>query len=142
AGAIAAVMSQNPGLTANQAWDIVRQTASDAGAPGADPDYGNGVLNLDWAMNRADPTRVDPAIASHYYDAAHSRMDFVVQNRGAQTVTGLSLEVDTNGFTTTYRLPEIVAGASYALQVPVDQKNLAASNGLTFTTQLVTPFGL
>jgi hypothetical protein len=62
AGAIAAVMSQNPGLNATQAWDIVQQYASDGGAPGADPNYGNGILNLGWAMNHADPARVDTAV--------------------------------------------------------------------------------
>ncbi len=142
AGAIAAVMSQNPGYTADRAWDVIRQTASDAGAPGPDPDYGNGVLNLDWAMHAANPTRVDPAVSSHYYDAAHQQMEFVVQNRGAQSVANLSLDVDTSGSTKNYRLPAIPAGSSYVVKIPVDSATLAANQGLTFTTQLVTPFGL
>lgn len=142
AGAIAAVMSQNPGFTANEAWAVVRQTASDAGAPGADPDYGNGILNLDWAMNAATPGRTDPAVSAHYYDAGTGQMEFIVQNRSAQAVSGLGLNVDTNGFTTSYRVPDLAAGASYVVKVAVDQKALAASGGLTFTSDLVTPFGL
>lgn len=142
AGAIAAVMSQNPALTAEQAWSVVRQTASDAGAPGADPNYGNGVLNLDWAMHHNDPSRVDPAIATHHYDAFANRVDFVIQNRGGQTVSGLSLDVDTNGTTTSHRLPAIRAGESYVLSLPLDRATAAANGGVTFTTQLVTPIGL
>lgn len=142
AGAIAAVMSQNPACTAQQAWDVLRRTTSDAGAPGADADYGNGVLNLDWAMNVANTTRLDPAIASHHFDTAKSQMNFVVQNRSARPVTGLSLDVDTNGSTETHLLPEIAAGASYVLNVPVAPSSFTVDHGVTFTTQLVTPTGL
>lgn len=141
AGAIAAVMSQNPAFTAQQAWNVVRQTTSDAGAPGADPDYGHGVLNLDWAMNLSHPTRLDPAIASHHFDVAKNQMDFVVQNRSARPVAGLTLDVDTGGSSTNHRLPEIAAGASYVLNIPVDPAALNTNRALTVTTQLVTPVG-
>lgn len=142
AGAIAAVMSQNPALTAQQAWSVIRQTVSDAGAPGADPDYGNGILNLEWAMNASTPNRVDPAIASHYYDVASSQLDVVIQNRSAERVSGLTLDLDTKGSTTNYRIPELAPGGTYVLAVAVDPKSLVANGGQTFTTQLVTPFGL
>ena len=142
AGAIAAVMSQNPALTAEQAWAVIRQTTSDAGIPGADSSYGAGVLNLDWAMNFNNPTRLDPAVSSHYYDSSHSEMDFVVQNRSAQSVRDLELNVDANGTTRSYKLPAIAAGASYVVKLPIDQTSSAAKAGLTFTTQLVTPSGM
>ena len=58
AGAMAAMMSVNPGMNAAQAWQALGQYASDGGAPGPDPDYGNGILNLGWAMNRNDRSRV------------------------------------------------------------------------------------
>lgn len=142
AGAIAAVMSQNPGFTAAEAWAVVRQTASDAGAPGADPDYGNGILNLDWAMHAATPNRTDPAVSAHYYDTTSGQMEFIVQNRSARSVSGLGLNVDTNGFTTGYRVPDLAAGASYVVKVAIDPKTLATAGSLTFTSDLVTPFGL
>jgi hypothetical protein len=139
AGAIAALMSQSPTLSAEQASSILRQTASDAGAPGPDPHYGAGVLNLDWAINFKSPERIDPAVASHYYDATNREMNFVVQNRSAQTVRNLSLDVDTNGSTSTFRLPDLTAGADYVVRVPVT--STAARSDLNFTTQLVTPVG-
>jgi hypothetical protein len=142
AGAIAAVMSQSPNLTAAQAWAVVQQTVSDAGAPGTDPDYGHGILNLDWAMNYTNPAHTDPAVSAHYYDSANSQLDVIVQNRSAQTVSDLRLDVDTNGFTTSYRVPTLASGASYVVKVPVDQKTLAANGALTFTSDLVTPIGL
>jgi hypothetical protein len=142
AGAIAAVMSVNPGFTAAQAWEVLAATASDAGPPGADADYGRGILNLGWAMTYHDLTRVDPAISNHYYDTANSQMDFVVQNRGGQTVSGLTLDVDTNGFTLSYRVPTLTASASTVITVPVDQKTLIANGSLTYKTTLSTPIGI
>ncbi|HWA10139.1 MAG TPA: S8 family serine peptidase [Opitutaceae bacterium] len=141
AGAIAAVMSQNPGLTATQAWDILRQYSNDGGAPGDDADYGNGVLNVGWAMNHADPTRVDTAISSHYYDPATGEMEFVVQNRGGQTVSGLQLGVDAAGVSSTIPIPPLKAGASYVAKQPVDQATLASAGRIEFHTQLVNPAG-
>lgn len=142
AGAIAAVLSQNPTLTPQQAWQILQQTTSDAGAPGDDPDYGHGILNLGWAMNRNDPTRVDTAVSSHYYDAANHAMDFVVQNRGALAVTGLTLAIDAAGAGSTQPVPPLAAGATYVVKVPVDPAALAAAGSMKFVTQLVNPTGL
>jgi hypothetical protein len=142
AGAIAAVMSQNPGLNATQAWAIVQQYASDGGAPGADPNYGNGILNLGWAMNHADPSRVDTAVSSHYYDPTTGEMEFVVQNRGGQTVTGLQLNVDANGTSSSYAISPLKAGATAIVKQAVDPAVLAAAGSLVFRSQLVNPSGL
>ena len=142
AGAIAAVLSQNPGLTPQQAWQVLQQTASDGGAPGADPDYGNGILNLDWAMNRNDPARIDTAVSSHYYDAANKTMEFVVQNRSGQSVSGLTLNVDVNGIATATAVPILAPGEIYVAKTPVDPAKLAAGETFKFTTVLVNPSGL
>jgi hypothetical protein len=142
AGAIAAVLSQNPSLTPTEAWAVLQQTASDAGAPGDDPDYGHGILNLGWAMNRLDPARVDTAVSSHYYDAANHEMDFVVQNRGSFTVTGLMLTIDAAGVTSTQPVLPLAPGATAVVKVPVDATALAAGTAQKFLTQLVNPPGL
>lgn len=142
AGALAAVMSQHPSLTAPQAWQVLQRTATDAGPPGADPDFGHGILNLGWAMSASDPARVDTAISSHYYDAAGHQMDFVVQNRGAQPVAGLALTLDANGATGTSVIPLLAAGESFVVKVPISSATLATAGTMKFTTQLVNPPGL
>ena len=140
-GAIAAVVSENPGYTAQQAWEVLQKTASDSGAPGLDASYGNGILNLGWAMNRNNPAYIDTAVASHYYDAANNEMDFVVQNRSGQTVGGLQLNLTTSGTANTYSISTLGAGASTVIKVPLDQNAIKASGGVTFATQLVNPAG-
>ena len=142
AGAIAAVMSQNPGLNATQAWAIVQQYASDGGAPGVDVNFGNGILNLGWSMNRTDPTHIDTAISSHYYDATTGMMEFVVQNRSGLPVAGLQLNVDAGGAGSTFSIPLLPAGATYVAKQPVDQAALSAAGRIEFRTQLVNPAGL
>ena len=142
AGAIAALMSVNPGMSAAQAWQTLQQYASDGGAPGPDPDYGNGILNLGWAMNRNDPLRIDTAISSHYYDAATGQMEFEVQNRSGQGVSGMELNIDAGGVSSTAAIPLLGPGATYVVKVPVDQSQLAASGSIVFRTELVNPPGI
>ncbi len=142
AGAIAAVMSQNPQLNAAQAWQVLQQYSSDAGAPGDDPDYGNGILNIGWALNHANPGYVDTAVSSHYYDAANNEMDFVIQNRSGQAVAGMTLDINAGNATSNVNIPLLNPGASYVVKVPVDQAALAAAGSLKFLTQLNNPPGV
>jgi len=141
-GAIAALVSQNPTLTPAQAAQLLTQTASDGGAPGEDPAYGHGILNLGWAMNANNPAYVDTAVASHYFDATTNQMDFVIQNRSGQAVTGLSLDVTTNGTPTSFAIANLAAGQSTVVKVPVDPAQYAAAGQIRYATTLVNPLGL
>lgn len=142
AGAIAALMSESPGLTASQAWSILQTHASDAGAAGADEDFGNGIVNLGWALGRADANRTDPAIASHHFNSATLEMEFIVQNRSGQPVSGLALTIDAGGATRTVALPTLAAGAVSVITQTVDGPTLAAGGTLTFRSRLQNPTGL
>jgi hypothetical protein len=129
-------------MNATQAWQVLQQDASDGGAPGRDSDYGSGILNLGWAMTRNDPTYIDTAISSHYYDAAAGQMEFMVQNRSGQGVAGMVLNVEADSATSTYSIPLLAPGAIYVAKMPVDQEQLKSSDGLVFRTQLVNPGGI
>lgn len=142
AGAIAAVMSQNSTLSPQQAADLLIRTASDGGAPGTDAAYGHGILNLGWAMNVSTPGYVDTAVSTQFYDAANNQMQFVVQNRSAQTVSGMTLSVGTGNSATTQTVPSLAPGESYVASVPVNETALKTAGRLTFATQLVNPSGI
>ncbi|MEY2880000.1 MAG: hypothetical protein RLZZ15_2380 [Verrucomicrobiota bacterium] len=143
AGAIAAVLSTSPGLTPAQAAQVLLRTASDAGAPGDDPNFGNGILNLGAAQNRDNPAYADPAIASHYFDAAAGTLSIVVQNRGAQTVAGLLLELNVGGLASTRAVPLLAPGATHVVPLAIDPAALAAAaGGLRFSSELKNPPGL
>jgi len=51
-GALAALLSENPGMSPPEAADLLMLSADDRGEPGRDEEYGNGVLNLGRAMDR------------------------------------------------------------------------------------------
>ncbi len=145
-GAIAAVMSQKAGISARQAWEILAARSDDAGAPGADVDYGAGVLNLGWALN-ADPSRVDLAVASHWIERAGENgegdvVDVVIQNRGGFSVAGAVLGIEAGGLQTRQVVTAIGAGASVVLQVSVDRERLDAQGRWVLKTRLVTPGGM
>jgi len=115
---------------------------SDAGAPGVDPDYGNGILNLGWAMARNDPTRIDTAIASHVYDAANEQMQIVVQNRSAQAVAGLDLTININGAAQHLPISWLAAGATNVVKLPISSSQIAAAGRIEFQTELINPTGI
>jgi len=142
AGAIAALMSANPSLTARQAADILVRTANDTGAPGADPAYGRGTVNLATAMNAGNLSYVDTAVSSHYYDAASNQMQFVVQNRSGRTVSGMALNVTAAGSAQTLAVPSLAPGETYVAKVPVNDIALRAAGSIAFTTQLSNPAGV
>jgi hypothetical protein len=142
AGAIAAVISQNPSLTPQQAADLLARTANDGGQPGADAAFGHGIINLATALNSSNPTYVDTAVSSHYFDAANGQMQFVVQNRSGRTVSGLSLNVTAGTTSTSYSVPSLAAGETYVAKVPVSEISLKSAGTIPFTTQLNNPIGV
>ena len=141
AGAIVAVMSQFPGLGAREAADLLERTANDGGAPGTDPAYGRGILNVATALNRNNATYVDTAISSHAYDAASGQMQVVVQNRSGRSVTGLTLAINAGSAEQTQVVPSLAPGETYVARVPVSATTLQAAGQLTFSTRLTNPAG-
>jgi hypothetical protein len=140
-GALAAVMSETPGLTAAQAVQILQSHADDGGTAGVDPDYGNGVIDLGWVMARNDPGRADTALSGYFYDVEASILEVVVQNRGANSVAGLTLATDLNGVAGKYAVPTLVPGASTSVKLPVDAARLTAEGRILIQGQLLNPEG-
>lgn len=141
AGAIAALMSQNANLSPQQAADLLARTANDGGAPGADPSFGRGIINLATALNSSSASYVDTAVSSHYFDAANNQMDFVVQNRSGRTITGMTLSVTIGTTTSNQSVPSLAAGETYVAKISVNESQLKSAGSVTYSTQLVNPIG-
>jgi hypothetical protein len=140
AGAIAALLSQNPNLTPQQAAELLLRTASDGGAPGADPAFGHGILNLAWAMNTNTAGYFDTAISSHHYNETTHQLEVVVQNRSMQPITGLQFSAEINGTPVTQRIvPTLMTGQAFTINVPASPTALKTAGQLTYTTQLINP---
>ena len=141
AGAIAAVMSQVPGLTAAQAAALLTTYSADAGAPGRDPDFGYGTVDIGYALNHANVNYTDTSISSQYFNAAAGRVEFVVQNRSGHAVDGMMLNVNAGGAREQVSVPALQPGERWSYNVTVDEAKLDAEGQITYTSQLRNPNG-
>lgn len=142
AGTIAAVISQNPTLSGTAAAAIVQQHASDAGEAGSDPNYGTGILNVGWTMNRNNSAYVDTAVASTLYNPATGVTNVLVQNRGNQVVDGMQLRVTVGSDPRTVGVGPLQPGASTSVPIAIDRAALQAAGRLNLDIQLANPAGL
>ncbi len=142
AGAIAALMSLNPNLSAPQAASMLTTYSADAGAPGQDSAFGYGTVDIGYALNFANPEYFDPSISSQYFNAEKGQVEFVVQNRSGQVVSGVKLNINAAGTASVVDVPNMQPGELWTWAVPVDQTHLDAEGQLAYTSQLRNPPGL
>jgi hypothetical protein len=115
-GAVAAVMSQSATrISGQEAVNILLSTTNEAGAPGQDPQYGNGILDVGRAINSSTPGITDLAVASQTYllpspENPTSGLQVSVENRGTDAVWNSILNVS-------------IAGGEYPVQVNSLQPN-------------------
>jgi hypothetical protein len=139
-GAIAALMSQTPGLTPLQAVEILQTYSADGGSAGADPHYGHGTLDLGWALERSNRGRTDTAVSSHHYNPDTASLEIVLQNRSLQSATTLTLAVELNGRASTHTIPLLEPGRSATIPLPIDAAT--AAGPITLRTRLDNPPGV
>lgn len=137
-GALAALLSQSPGLTPAQAIEILQTHADDGGAAGPDPLYGRGTLNLGWALARADAARIDTAVSSHHYNSADGSAEIVVQNRSSVPVSGLTLSASLDDRAFSVAIPSLAPGQSLAIPLPLDP----SATSVVLRTRLDNPSGI
>jgi hypothetical protein len=142
AGAIAAVMSQVPGITAFQAAEMLTTYSADAGAPGRDPAFGYGTVDVGYALNHSNPNYTDTSISSQYFNAEEGRVEFVVQNRSGHAVEGMTLSLNAAGAREQVAVPALQPGERWAYNVQVSEEQLNTEGQLTYTSQLRNPNGL
>lgn len=143
AGAIASVMSQNPGMSAQDATALLQTYANDAGAPGVDADFGYGIIDLNRVENRSVPNLTDAAVASHYFNAKANggpTMDYVVQNQGTSALMNWQLQTNSGGTMETWNIPILQPNQVTVISVPTSGLDLTA--GQQFQSRLLPPTGV
>ncbi|MCH2062020.1 MAG: S8 family serine peptidase [Verrucomicrobiales bacterium] len=126
-GAVAAVMSENPGMSAQAAYELLMVHSNEAGAPGSDDVYGSGNLNIGRVLNRNSPGIVDVAVASYYYDpllalsnGTENIAQVIVENRGTEPLHNVSVDINSGDGARTYNVAFIPAGESYLIPAPIN----------------------
>ena len=128
-GAIAAAMTQQ-NLTAAQAATLVLENANEAGLPGTDNAYGDGILDLGRIMNHGTAGIYDAAIASQVIvpPVNNSQLPQVlvtIENRGTETLINSPLTVNSPSGSQTINISSLTPGAIHTYPLPI----LLPSNG-------------
>lgn len=100
-GAIAAVMSGDPDLTAMQAAQIVQKYSNDAEAPGRDDELGTGIMNMRRVEQRDERGIYDVAVGRPYLvpsgESGDIKASVFAQNTGTEPLRRVELLIDVNG---------------------------------------------
>lgn len=139
-GAVAAVMSENPGLSASSAYDLLTDYSNEAGAPGSDVIYGSGNLNLGRVMEREVLGITDAAVASYYYESNGNSQDkaqIVVENRGTTALHNLIVEVGSNNNRQTYNISFVPAGETAVVETTVGLPSSLQGLGSEISTKVI-----
>ena len=145
-GALAAVMSQNPGMTAADARDLLFAYANEAGQPGPDAAFGNGLLQIGRVMERNQPGIFDVAVASQTFASsaaafggADAKYDVVVQNRGTEPLYDTQLNVTTGGAMQAYSLPLLEPGGIFVQPIPIDLTGARNGGSIDVISSVTVP---
>jgi hypothetical protein len=123
-GAIAAAMSENPHITAQQAADLVLGVTNDAGYPGDDADYGRGILAMDRVMENGTPGIYDAAITSQVLVLPNEPTSLpqvlvTVQNQGTETLINSPISITSPTGTQTLNISSLAPGQIQTFPVSV-----------------------
>ncbi len=127
-GALAAIMSGGAGesLDARRAWELMSSYLNDAGAEGADVEYGAGMPDLGRVLQRDLAGIHDAAVASLNWLAPDARnpygqLEVLVQNRGTERLLNTALSIDSGGVVQQVNLTALDVGAVQTVRVPVSK---------------------
>ncbi len=127
-GAIAATMSDGNGVTMSpaEAAAIVMDLSDEAGLPGADSQYGSGILDLGRIMNRGIPGIIDVAITNQRILAKgegrpNDEIQVTIQNRGTATLSHVLVETSSGLAAAKFESGTLVPDAIQSFTIPLRQ---------------------
>ncbi|NCF91783.1 MAG: S8 family serine peptidase [Verrucomicrobiaceae bacterium] len=143
-GSIAAIMSWDPSITGQQAYDLLLAHSNEAGAPGIDPIYGEGILNVGRVVDAGTSGIYDVAVASHFYagdiqDNGREILQVVAENRGTEIIYGSTLKVDSPVGEQTFTLGAMKPGEVVSREVIVDVRHAELQGSADYATSLTLP---
>lgn len=131
-GAIAALLSKEPGLTGSQAARLLVSYADDVGSPGRDDETGGGLVNLQRVMERNQRGIVDVAVAgvSLKEEGNLGRISATLQNRGTETVNSAGLEITAGNHRRKFYFGSVAPGQTVAESMTFDLTRARQDGGL------------
>lgn len=143
-GATAWLMSQNPGMTAETAVEILKEYSDDSGAPGEDDELGSGILDIRRVMDREKPGIYDAAACNPYIDHPENEQDdfnvtAYAQNRGTERLDLLDLRINTGNESRTLTYYNIEPGEVVSHEFQVSVSRIQQFGPMRITCSVATP---
>lgn len=142
AGAIAGLLSTNPGMTGQQAVDLLTLYADFAGPytnnSTTNQFYGSGIVDMTRVLNRGNASYTDAAVADMYLNITSmpttptAPMQITIQNRGNNVLNAVSLVINIGGNTTQQLFGGLQPGAVAAVTVDLPVPDMIASGVQVF----------
>lgn len=143
-GSLAAIMSWDSSLSGQEAYDLLVTHSNEAGAPGLDAAYGQGILNVGRVVDADTQGIYDLAVASHYYagdiqDNGREILQVVVENRGTEIVYGSTLDIDSPIGPQQFTLGAMNPGDIVSRELVVDVRHAELQGSADYSTNLALP---
>ncbi len=144
AGAIASLLSSNPGMTGQQAVDLLTQYADFAGpvtGNATNEFYGAGIVDMSRVLNRNDSTYADVAVADMYLDVTTmpstptAPLQVSVQNRGNTELGLVRVDISYGGQAITQSLVGMAPNEVRAVTINLPVTQLLQSTGVQVEAQ-------
>lgn len=120
-GSIAAVMSSQQ-VNASTALSILTLQANEAGAPGYDPGYGAGFVDLGRVQRASGSDYTDVAIASNHFtnsDQGHPIVQVTIENRGNTQIINAPVSVSTPSGLQQMNVTSLLPGKTQTFNIPL-----------------------
>ncbi len=123
--AIAHLINKFPSLTPTTLMQMLQTYSDDAGAPGYDPYYGSGIINIQRLLTQDIPNIRDVAMVSHHIPS-HTSGDLIpvqisVQNRGTRPENNIHVNLSlpwTNNLRLQYPMLNIGQTGTQTIMIP------------------------
>ncbi|MCK5528881.1 MAG: S8 family serine peptidase, partial [Kiritimatiellae bacterium] len=142
-GAIAAIMSETPGLIAADALAILIYYSDDAGKPGPDEELGAGLPNMRRVMERDTKGIYDIAVNTPYLTTIEPGGDVelvvTLQNRGTENISRVELNVniDDARYSTFFQNIVVSQSVNENFRIPASSLNAAGNIAVTADATIV-----
>jgi len=132
-GALAFLMSANPGMSAAEAESILYKYADDAGTPGKDDQIGNGILDIRRVQERDTAGIYDVAVGDICLNKTTNNPSVLVyvQNRGTMPLNAVNLEVEIAGVSSMVSFYDIGVGETSSREFQMNTAQFAQTGSVT-----------
>lgn len=117
AGTVARMLEQNPDLSYNEVVNSLQNTANEAGPPGEDVYFGEGILNVGRLETNTAQETIDAAAAGFYLEETGNgdalKLFVIGENRGTESMDKVEMTVTYPGFEKTYIFKNIESSQTF-----------------------------